>query len=87
MLFLLRIILNNLAVFNLNFEIMKRLVLVMAIVFTFGVTYASSGTVEKKKEATTEQTANKPDEKKKECCKKGCDKEKSGEKKTTSDKK
>ena len=86
MLFLLRIILNNLAVFNLNFEIMKRLVLVMAIVFTFGVTYASSGTVEKKK-ATTEQTASKPDEKKKECCKKGCDKEKSGEKKTTSDKK
>jgi len=65
---------------------MKRLVLVMAIVFTFGVTYAASGTTEVQK-ANTEQTTNKPDEKKKDGCSKGCDKAKSGEKKTTSDKK
>ncbi|MEN6453818.1 MAG: hypothetical protein ABFD10_06130 [Prolixibacteraceae bacterium] len=65
---------------------MKRLVLVMAIVFTFGVTYAASGTKEVKK-AGTEQSASKPDDKKKDCCKKSCDKAKSGDKKTTSDKK
>lgn len=66
---------------------MKRLVLVMAIVFTFGVTYAANGTTEVKK-AGTEQSASKPDEKKKDCCKKTCDKaKKDGEKKSTSDKK
>lgn len=65
---------------------MKRLVLVMAIVFTFGVTYAASGTTDVKK-ASTEQTTNKPDDKKKDGCSKGCDKAKGGDKKTTSDKK
>lgn len=66
---------------------MKRLVLVMTIVFAFGVTYASNGTTEVQKAGTEQVNSNKPDEKKKDCCKKTCDKAKSGKKKSTSDKK
>ena len=66
---------------------MKRLVLVMTIVFAFGVTYASNGTAEVQKAGTEQVNSNKPDEKKKDCCKKTCDKAKSGKKKSTSDKK
>ena len=67
---------------------MKRLVLVMAIVFAFGVTYASNGTTEVQKASTEQVNSNKPDEKKKDgCCSKTCDKSKDGEKKSTSDKK
>jgi hypothetical protein len=78
---------------------MKRLVLVMAIVFAFGVTYASNGTVEVKK-AKTEQVSTvdkdkkeakaEKSEKKEGCSKKeGCckDKSKSSEKKSTDEKK
>jgi len=67
---------------------MKRLILVAAIVFAFGVTYASNGTAEVQKAGTEQVNPNKPDEKKKDgCCSKTCDKKKSGKKKPACDKK
>ncbi|MEL7585697.1 MAG: hypothetical protein AAGU19_03215 [Prolixibacteraceae bacterium] len=66
---------------------MKRAALVLAIVFTVGMSYASAGTLKAQKASTEQSSTNSPDEKKKDGCSKSCDKAKSGEKKSTSDKK